>query len=376
MIFNGGLYLHVPFCRQACHYCNFHFTTSLAHKESLIDALKREIAIRASLFDQAALQTIYFGGGSPSLLGAHELASILETIHRHFDTSRVREITLEANPDDLSASYLQALKSIGIQRLSIGIQSFHEEDLRWMNRAHNAEQALNCIPQAQDAGFEDLSADLIFGYPLLTDEKYVYNLATLAQWNVPHISAYSLTVEEKTPLEKNIRKGLDRYPDNDAAASHFIQTSSYLTSLGYEHYEISNYALPGCHAIHNSNYWLGVEYLGAGPSAHSYYGGRRYWNVANNQKYVRGISSGIEISESETIDPVTAYNELILTRLRTKWGVQLSDIEKIDPHYVIHFLNEIRPMIDQGFVEENSSCYRLTFNGKLLADYLTGQLFL
>ncbi len=375
MSFSGGLYIHIPFCRQACHYCNFHFTTSLHYKSQLVEAIIREIRLRAAHFESPELKTIYFGGGSPSLLSISELNAIMESIHSGFDTSGVMETTLEANPDDLSPEYIRHLKAVGIGRLSIGIQSFHEEDLKWMHRAHDAVQAIKCIPMAQDIGLADISADLIFGFPLLTDEKYLANLKRLTDWNIPHISTYSLTVEEKTPLAKSIRSGHDPKPDDSQSARQFVLTHDVLESAGYQHYEISNFSLPGRHAIHNSSYWLGVPYIGVGPAAHSYYEGRRYWNIANNQKYMRLIESGQEAGEYETIGPDTAYNELILTRLRTKWGVDRADIMRIGAKYAEHFDSIVGSMIDKGIVEINADNYRLTFDGKLMADHWTAELF-
>ncbi|HRN35051.1 MAG TPA: radical SAM family heme chaperone HemW [Saprospiraceae bacterium] len=376
MSFSGGLYIHIPFCRQACHYCNFHFTTSLHYKSRLVEAINREIRIRAAHFEKPELKTIYFGGGSPSLLSISELNTIMESIHRVFNTSGVVEITLEANPDDLTPEYIRLLKTIGIDRLSIGIQSFYEEDLMWMHRAHNNIQAMNCIPMAQDIGLEDISVDLIFGFPLLTDEKYMENLKKLTDWNIPHISAYSLTVEDKTPLAKSIRKGIDSRPDEGQSARQFVLTHHILEGKGYEHYEISNFSLPGWHAIHNSNYWLGVPYIGVGPAAHSFYEDRRYWNIANNQKYMHLIESGQETGEYEIINPDTAYNELILTRLRTKWGVDRADILRIGTKYADHFDSIIGVLIDNGIVEVNANNYKLTFEGQMMADHWTEELFI
>ena len=376
MSFSGGLYIHIPFCRQACHYCNFHFTTSLHYKSRLVEAINREIRIRAAHFEKPELKTIYFGGGSPSLLSISELNTIMESIHRVFNTSGVVEITLEANPDDLTPEYIRLLKTIGIDRLSIGIQSFYEEDLMWMHRAHNNIHAMNCIPMAQDIGLGDISVDLIFGFPLLTDEKYMENLKKLTDWNIPHISAYSLTVEDKTPLAKSIRKGIDSRPDEGKSARQFVLTHHILEGKGYEHYEISNFSLPGWHAIHNSNYWLGVPYIGVGPAAHSFYEDCRYWNIANNQKYMHLIESGQETGEYEIINPDTAYNELILTRLRTKWGVDRADILRIGTKYADHFDSIIGVLIDNGIVEVNANNYKLTFEGQMMADHWTEELFI
>ena len=374
--FEGGLYLHIPFCKKACKYCNFHFTTSLAHKPNLLAALSQEIALRGKLFSTKKLQTIYFGGGTPSLLNADEINHLFEIIGENYDLSEVTEITMEANPDDLTETYLIALKDTPINRLSIGVQSFHADDLAWMGRAHDVRQAMECIPNAYKYGFENLSVDLIFGYELLTNDKLKYNLDLLNNWKVKHVSAYSLTVEDKTPLLKSVKLGLDKMPDSEHAADQFIMISEFLGKYGYEHYEISNYSLPDFNAVHNGNYWKGIPYIGIGPSAHSFYDSKRYWNVANNAQYIKSIESRILPQTEEIIDEKTAYNELILTRLRTKWGVSLSDVSKIDPLYVEHFLTRSHPFITSGDIILHNDIYTLSLNGKLVADHITGELFL
>jgi len=376
MNFEGGLYLHVPFCKQACHYCNFHFATSLTHKSRLLDAMKLEIVRQASQFERPELKTIYLGGGSPSILTIQDLDSLFEVIHKYFRTDEVQEITLEANPDDLNVEYLSGLKGLGIHRLSIGIQSFFDEDLKWMNRAHDSRQALRCVPMAMDAGFDALSVDLIFGFPLLSDDKYIFNLNTIIDWQVPHISAYSLTVEEKTPLFKSIKKGIDVKPEEGKNVKQFELTHDILVQRGYDQYEVSNYAKPDKYAVHNSNYWLGIPYLGIGPAAHSYYNNRRFWNVANNQQYIRFVEANENAFTYEEITPEIAYNELMLTRLRTIWGVSLDEIRHINSIYVPYFQRKIKPMIDLGIVDQNGESFKLTYKGKLMADYWTTELFL
>ena len=374
--FEGGLYIHFPFCKQACSYCNFHFSTSLAHKDELIRALHREIGIFADRFESKKLRTVYFGGGTPSLLTADEINDLFRTIGQNFDINDISEVTLEANPDDLAEVYLSELANTPVNRLSIGVQSFHEEDLRWMNRAHDLRHAMECITNAYKYGFNNLSVDLIFGYKLLTDEKLNYNLQLLKDWKVKHISAYSLTIEDKTPLQKKIRLGKDFLPDSNHAAIQFLFISNYLTNLGYEHYEISNYSLPGYNAVHNSNYWQGIPYIGIGPSAHSFFNTKRYWNINNNSQFIRSIKEGILPQTEEIIDEKTAYNELILTRLRTKWGVSLEDISLINNSYVEHFLNEIKPFVSGNHIIRDNSNYLLSLEGKLIADHITSELFL
>ncbi len=341
----------------------------------MLDAMKLEIIRRSAQFERPQLNTIYLGGGSPSILTLQDLDSLFEVIYKCFDVQDVQEVTLEANPDDLNKTYLNGLKGMGIQRLSIGIQSFFDEDLKWMYRAHDRGQALRCVPMAMDAGFDAISTDLIFGFPLLSDEKYMYNLNKLIEWEVPHISAYSLTVEEKTPLYKSIRKGIDIAPDEDKSVRHFTITHDVLSMHGYDQYEVSNFAKPNKYAIHNSNYWLGIPYIGIGPAAHSYYADHRYWNVANNQQYIRFIEANEVAFTSELITQKMAYNELMLTRLRTIWGVGLSDIRQINSGYISYFQEKVASMIKLGIVEKNGERFKLTFEGKLMADYWTAELF-
>ena len=374
--FNGGLYIHIPYCKKACKYCNFHFTTSLAHKVELIDALILEIKHRADLFPEKKLRTVYFGGGTPSLLTPGEINRIFDQVNKTFDTSQMTEITMEANPDDLTSHYLSELQHTPVNRLSIGVQSFHEEDLHWMGRAHDVTQAMECIPNAYKYGFNDLSVDLIFGYELLSNAKLNYNLDLLNSWKVKHISAYSLTVEDKTQLFKSVKKGLDKLPDAEHAAGQFLMISKYLTGHGYEHYEISNFSLPDHNAVHNGNYWKGVEYIGIGPSAHSFYNKKRYWNVANNSQYIKSINEGVLPHSEETIDDKTAYNELILTRLRTKWGVSREEIEVIDPEFYAYFLTEAKVHLDEGSIVKSGDKFLLSLKGKLIADHITSELFL
>lgn len=375
MKFQGGMYLHIPFCRQACSYCNFHFMTSLRFKDDLLRAMHREIAIKSRLHERLALKTIYLGGGTPSLLTGADLNEIFDTIGKHYDLSEVGEITLEANPDDLSAAFLQELKSTPVNRLSIGIQSFFDEDLRWMNRAHDAIQADRCISMVKDAGFTNISVDLIFGFPLLTDEKLRHNVEKITASGVRHVSAYSLTVETGTPLMKMVRTGKAVMPDSDDASRQFFLINQLLTQAGMVHYEVSNYAMPDSYAEHNSSYWRGVPYVGIGPAAHSYDGKRRSWNIANNAKYIKAIDSGVLPEEWEEINADIAFNELLLTRLRTEWGVSLSDIEAINPDYKAHFLKNITPFLASAHVLKQGDVYKLSLNGKLIADYITGELF-
>src|ERR1022692_1871049 len=283
----AGIYLHIPFCRQACNYCNFHFSTSLLYKNDFVPALLRETVIQKEYLGKEALETVYFGGGTPSLLHVDDLKKIMETLHSTFKIDYQAEITLEANPDDISTEKLKEWKALGINRLSIGIQSFFEEDLVWMNRAHNAQQAINSIKYAQGEGFSNITIDLIYGTPTLSNKHWKKNLEQAVGLDIPHLSCYALTVEPKTPLHKLIGQKKVADINADEQADQFLMLMDFLNAAGYEHYEISNFAKPGKKSRHNSSYWQGKKYLGLGPSAHSYNGIERRWNIANNNLYIQ-----------------------------------------------------------------------------------------
>ncbi len=313
----AGIYIHIPFCKQACHYCNFHFSTSLALQNDFTTALLKEIEWRKTYLDQETIETIYFGGGTPSLLPDSALRDILDSVYHHFRISPNPEITLESNPDDMQPDRLQIWKDIGINRLSIGIQSFFAEDLTWMNRAHDARQAIQAVEQVRKTGFDHFSLDLIYGLPGLTDEKWEKNLQTAIASGAPHISCYALTVEPKTALFKMIRmkKTADVQPEQQV--SQFLSGIEILEAAGYEHYEISSFAKPGNRSRHNSSYWQAEKYLGLGPSAHSFDGRSRQWNISNNALYIKSVKSGELPFESEILQPGDMLNEYIMTSLRT-----------------------------------------------------------
>lgn len=367
----AGLYLHIPFCKQACHYCNFHFATSLHHKAELITALKNELIGRAANWSDQSIETIYFGGGTPSLLEPEELRRLLETIRQHYRLEPNPEITLEANPDDIDTDTLLQWKTIGINRLSLGIQSFAEKDLQWMNRAHNADQALQALQLAINT-FPNLTADLIYGTPGLTDEQWIQNIDTLLQLGVPHISAYALTVEPKTPLEKQIRLQQKPNTNPDQQARQFLLLVDRLQAAGYEHYEISNFAKPGHRSRHNSSYWKGIPYLGIGPSAHSYQPPIRSWQLANNQQYIERMNRGEWTFEQETLTPAQQLNESILIALRTIEGLDLNLISSKIQEKWKSLLDQYRQM---GWIETESEKIRLTNEGKLQADGISAALF-
>lgn len=374
----SGIYFHIPFCKQACHYCDFHFVTSLRQKKDLLEAMKSELAMRKEELHGtgSTLQSIYFGGGTPSLLEADEIADLLAWCDSLFDCSQLREVTLEANPDDLSATKSRALKAAGITRLSIGVQSFFEEDLRWMNRAHNAEEAKSAISEAQDAGLANITADLIYGYPLLTDEKWASNIRSMVELGIPHISAYSMTVEPRTALGTWVRRGQEPPMDDDQSARQFEALMRHLAMSGYDHYEISNWAKPGYEAVHNTQYWKGTPYLGIGPSAHSFDGRMRSWNVANNPQYIAQIQSGERPSEHEILGEEDRFNEYVMLSLRTKWGLDLAFVQaNFTPAMHAHLLQGVQPFIEDGNLSVDDGNVVLTPQGKLLADHIAASLF-
>ena len=370
----AGLYLHIPFCKKACHYCNFHFSTSLSQKDPLLKALNRELVLRKGYLSQAQVDTIYFGGGTPSLLSQEELEGLLETIYGHYDVSADAELTLEANPDDLSPTLLRQLSSIGINRLSIGIQSFHDKDLKWMNRSHDAAQAKQALLDAQELGFSELSVDLIFGCPTTTDADWEENLRVATALSIPHLSCYGLTVEEKTALAHQLG-GATKVNEKSNAIQYDI-TMAWLQAEGYVHYEISNFAKEGSLSRHNSNYWKQISYLGIGPSAHSYDGQSRQWNVAHNSQYIKALNQNEIPAEMEQLKEQDRYNEYLMTRMRTIWGVDPTALSKAFPQYADHFVQSIKGPISEGHVEMQADRYILKRAGKMLADQVIAELFI
>ena len=372
----AGIYIHIPFCRQACLYCNFHFSTSLRLKNDLINALLKEITLCTVYNNDKSVETIYFGGGTPSLLQAETLNSILDALHQKFYIVADAEITLEANPDDISAPQLAAWKSMGINRLSIGVQSFFEEDLKWMNRAHTAEQSFNSIMLAQQAGFNNLTIDLIYGSPGLSDEKWQQNVKRAVDFKIPHLSCYALTVEPKTALHSLIAKNKMQDTDPEQQARQFMQLMSWLEDAGYEHYEISNFSIPGKRSRHNTSYWLGKPYYGFGPSAHSFNGAdTRSWNIANNALYVQSLSENIIPAEKECLTKVQRLNEYIMTSLRTCEGTDLGYIHNIfGEQYVQRIRSSAQPYFNEKMIIENNAL-KLTQSGKLFADGIAADLF-
>lgn len=372
----AGIYLHIPFCKQACHYCNFHFSTSLAYKDKMITCLLEEIKLRQNYLANKNLTSIYFGGGTPSLLTAVELNRILGTLSDHFSWKADCEITIEANPDDIIPSYLEDIHSIGINRLSIGIQSFQTRDLEFMNRAHTSAESHAVLDMIDQSSINHVSADIIFGTPHLTDTELESNLHQILSHKVDHLSCYALTVEEGTALHHFIKHKKVAKLDDDQSARQFSLIQQALNQNGFEQYEVSNYARNQAYAVHNTNYWKSIPYLGLGPSAHSFNGKERSWNIANNQKYMSSILEGKVGFEVEKLKPSDQYNEFIMTRLRTKWGIPISELKDKFSLYNSHFHNLSKSIIEKEWmVFDQNETYRLTPKGMLYADHIASVLF-
>jgi oxygen-independent coproporphyrinogen III oxidase len=370
-----GIYLHIPFCKQACTYCNFHFSTSLRYKDELVKALATEAAREKEFLAGEALDTIYFGGGTPSILEIADLELLLTTIRKDYSITPGVEITLEANADDISTEKLRAWRDLGINRLSIGVQSFFEEELRWMNRAHNAEQAINNLELARKE-FDNITIDLIYGSPLLTDEMWKQNVETAIEMDIPHLSCYALTVEEKTPLHKLINTSKVADVDDEKQARQFLLLMEWLREKGYEHYEVSNFAKPGFRSRHNSSYWKGQKYLGLGPSAHSYNGTERRWNLANNNVYIKSINEGTSQRELELLTPAQKLNEFVMISLRTMEGIDLDQLQEqfgVDERRRIE--TEVEKYVKHQLVQYDHPFVRLTDEGMLRADGIASELF-
>ncbi|MBC5994035.1 radical SAM family heme chaperone HemW [Pontibacter cellulosilyticus] len=368
----SGIYLHIPFCKQACHYCDFHFSTSMGHKEATIQAIARELELRQDYLQGQEVRTIYFGGGTPSLLTQRELELLLQTIKRLFIVSEDAEITLEANPDDLKPEKLWELKAAGINRLSIGLQSFHEPHLRMMNRAHNATESLQCVRDAQAAGFDNITVDLIYGIPAPDHTIWLEDLKTLFSLNVQHVSCYALTIEPDTALGRWSKKGKFTPSEDDFTAQQFEILLEQMAQHGFVQYEISNFCQPGFESKHNSNYWRGVHYLGLGPSAHSFNGVSRQYNVANNRKYTAAISEAIIPAEVEELTLADQANDYLLTTLRTIWGCDLAIMrDKYMYDVQARHATYLQELQQKELASINESVLYLTDKGKLLADQIT-----
>jgi len=377
----SGIYIHIPFCKQACSYCDFHFSTSLKKKEAMVLALAKEIEMRKDkLLNSEKIETIYFGGGTPSILSVEEIQFLINTVYQNFEVVENPEITLEANPDDLNNESIRLLANTPINRLSIGIQSFFEDDLKLMNRAHNAEEAKKCLEIATKH-FNNITIDLIYGIPNMTNERWLQNIEIVLSFNIPHISSYALTVEPKTALDKFIKKGLVKQPDDEVAQEHFHILVNRLQKEGFVHYELSNFGKPNYFSKNNSAYWLGKKYIGIGPSAHSYDGKNRSWNIANNSLYLKLIQDNKLPCETEALSITDTYNEYVMTGLRTIWGVSLEKVKTdFGTDYHDYLLKNSTKFLENGLLEIiNSNGYRklkTTQKGKFLTDGIASDLFL
>ncbi len=379
------LYIHIPFCRQACYYCDFHFSTNLSAKKDMSEAIALEIGLRAGYLSSQTLDTIYFGGGTPSLLEPEEIASIFKAIESAFEIGANPEITLEANPDDISTAHLKSWKSFGINRLSIGVQTFDSQHLNYLNRIHTAHEAEKSIKMAQDHGFENLSLDLIYG---IHEEKNIQDiperhdvwrkdLQKIISFQTPHISSYCLTIEEKTVFGKWQKSSKIPAVDDEFASEQFRILTQTLSENGYQHYEISNFACNGQYSRHNTSYWQGHEYLGVGPAAHSFNGTSRQYNVSNNGLYLKGLQNGKIPFEIEHLSPADQVNDYILTGLRTIWGINLNEIEKkAGGEDLLEFYSVKDKYLDSGHLILEDRTLKLTAEGLLFADGIASELFI
>jgi len=381
----AGIYIHIPFCKQACSYCDFHFSTSLKHKADLINALVKEIELKKNLLT-SEINTIYFGGGTPSLLEINDLKLIVDSIYKNYNVANKVEFTFECNPDDLNREKLKELKQVDVNRLSIGTQSFFNDDLQFFNRAHNSTQAEKSILMSQDVGFENITIDLIYNTPTLTMQKWEQNLDKINQLNVPHLSAYTLTVEPKTALHHQVKTKQTSLPTDEEAITQFKLLMAKTEAFGLIQYEVSNFGAAGFYSKHNSNYWKGEEYLGFGPSAHSFLqdspfeggerGMMRSWNVSNNLQYIKSINEGKPYFEEEIIDEKTAYNEYVLTRLRTIWGIEKDYVQtNFSSAINQHFNKELEQYLKTDFLKIEKNTITLTQEGIFIADKIASDLF-
>lgn len=371
----AGIYIHIPFCKQKCTYCDFHFSTTFEeYRERMIDAMVRELEQRKLYLAGEKIETIYFGGGTPSLLTISELNRLLTAIKFNFEIDKAPEITLEANPDDMTNENLADWKEIGINRLSIGLQSFRQEDLAWMNRAHNEEEARRCVDKAKKHGFENISVDLIYGLPNLSMDQWESHIQEVIDMEVQHISAYCLTVEKKTALHHLVASGKLMVSNEDEQSDQFLKLIEQLQKAGFEQYEISNFAKPTFQSKHNSNYWKAKKYLGIGPSAHSFNHFSRAWNIANNRAYMKGVEEEINVLEIEELTHNDRFNEMLLTGLRTIYGVDINSLSQL-VELDAGFNQKVDDFQGQGWLELKNDRLYLTSEGRLKADYIAAELF-
>lgn len=371
----SGLYIHIPFCAKRCLYCDFFSNTEMKYKEPYINAVISELELRKAYAGAAPIETIYFGGGTPSQLQAKDFDLIFNAIYRLFDMSQCTEITLEANPDDMTPEYIASLRSLPFNRISMGVQSFKEEDLRFLNRRHNRQQALQAVALCKENGLSNISIDLIYGLPGQTQQEWETNLDQVIQLDIPHISAYHLIYEEGTALYKLREAGKISPVEEEVSVTLFTSLIDRLTANGYLHYEISNFARPGMISRHNSSYWTGKKYIGIGPSAHSYNGKARQWNVSSIPTYLRGIESGVPVVEVEELDLNTRYNDFIITGLRTMWGVELNEIQQqFGKDKLIYCQKQAAPYLKQGLLILKEGTLALSKEGIFISDGIMSDL--
>lgn len=372
----AGIYIHIPFCKQACHYCDFHFSTSMGKKEAMVSALKKELELRKHEFKDELVETIYFGGGTPSVLTSEEINGIIDTVYLHYTVVENPEITLEANPDDLSEERIIQLSESPINRLSIGIQSFFDEDLRMMNRAHSSKEAEGALEIATRF-FDNISIDLIYGIPGMSNERWEQNIEKALSFGIPHISSYALTVEPKTALSSFIKKGIVKPTDDKAAQEHFTILLDKMEIAGFVSYEISNFGKPGYFSKNNTAYWLQKKYIGIGPSAHSFDGNRRGWNINNNPKYIKSIAKNELPLEIEILTKTDKYNEYVMTGLRTVWGVSLQRIkQEFGEKYSEYLLQQADKYMQKSLLCIDDDTLLTTKKGRFLVDGIASDLFM
>ena len=371
----AGIYIHIPFCKQACHYCNFHFSTSLKSKDFLVNAIAEEIFLKSKI-NKEKIETIYFGGGTPTLLDISDFEIILKSIDKNYKIISDPEITLEANPDDISLEKLRNFKNLSFNRLSIGVQSFIDSELKLMNRAHDSKKALKSVEDSKKV-FDNISVDLLYGLPNSSVETLNYNIKTLTDFDVNHISSYAITIEPKTALEKFVNTGIVVLPDDKIVYEQFMHVNKELVLKNYINYELSSFAKENYFSKNNTAYWSRKKYIGVGPSAHSYDGLNRSWNISNNKKYIDHINSGKLYHKIEELSKIDQYNEYIMTGLRTMWGISLNYIEQqFDSRFKEYFLKTVKKYINQNLINKDKDIYTTTESGRFLADGIASELFM
>lgn len=372
----SGIYIHIPFCKKACHYCDFHFSTQLDGINNLVDAIIREISLTKTYLADRNISTIYFGGGTPSLLSVEHFNDIFLALREVYDLSNVKEVTVEINPENYNPEFISGILKLGVNRFSVGIQTFDNDALKWMNRSHIASQSIAAIKGIQSLGIDNISIDLIYGLPSSSHAIWEQDLITAMELRVNHISAYCLTIEQDTVFGRLKNKNKMKFASEDFEIVQFEMLKQTLVKNNFEQYEISNFCKKDSESIHNTNYWKGVPYLGLGPSAHSYNITSRQWNVKNNEIYIRNILSNNIPCESEQIDDRTRVNEYILTSLRTKWGIDLSYLEEIAMQHYGSIKDHLQKYEGEKMILINNHCAVLTAPGQLLADHISAELFI